>query len=168
MSNEARYEILLNWWAVGQEDHFFDKLPQSLQNELLSTDEPPDDVLDEKYDPLIFEALRSQYVGVKNEYLASKISQILNTKQEVEGLQEELIVCPCCQYKTLSSRGEYDICPVCFWEDDGTIETSDHSSPNRMTLAQGRLNFAHLGVVSTSVLHFVELDRFDKYSKSFL
>lgn len=26
--------------------------------------------------------------------------------------------CPCCGYKTLDSRGEYDICSVCFWEDE--------------------------------------------------
>lgn len=26
--------------------------------------------------------------------------------------------CLCCGYKTLESRGEFDICPVCFWEDD--------------------------------------------------
>ncbi len=27
--------------------------------------------------------------------------------------------CPCCRYVTLSERGGDEICPVCFWEDDG-------------------------------------------------
>ena len=29
--------------------------------------------------------------------------------------------CPCCGYLTLGDehRGGYEICPVCFWEDDG-------------------------------------------------
>ena len=27
--------------------------------------------------------------------------------------------CPCCGYKTLSERGGFEICSVCFWEDDG-------------------------------------------------
>ena len=27
--------------------------------------------------------------------------------------------CPCCGYLTLSERGAYEICGVCFWEDDG-------------------------------------------------
>ena len=27
--------------------------------------------------------------------------------------------CPCCRYKTLNGRGNYQICPICFWEDDG-------------------------------------------------
>lgn len=26
--------------------------------------------------------------------------------------------CLCCGYVTLDSRAEFDICPVCFWEDD--------------------------------------------------
>src|SRR5579885_3179586 len=34
----------------------------------------------------------------------------------VEGVKYS---CPCCGYKTLDERGGYDICPVCFWEDDG-------------------------------------------------
>ena len=27
--------------------------------------------------------------------------------------------CPCCRLPTLDERGAYDICPVCWWEDDG-------------------------------------------------
>lgn len=27
--------------------------------------------------------------------------------------------CPCCSYLTLKERGGFNICPVCFWEDDG-------------------------------------------------
>lgn len=26
--------------------------------------------------------------------------------------------CLCCGYRTLDERGVFDICPVCFWEDD--------------------------------------------------
>lgn len=32
---------------------------------------------------------------------------------------EKAYRCPCCNYKTLHSRAGYEICPVCFWEDDG-------------------------------------------------
>lgn len=55
--------------------------------------------------------------------------------------------CPCCDYFALDSRGEYEICPVCFWEDDGVdIQSPDaYSGPNHMTLRQGRRNFASLG-----------------------
>ncbi|MDE7478291.1 MAG: hypothetical protein K2M91_10135, partial [Lachnospiraceae bacterium] len=33
--------------------------------------------------------------------------------------------CLCCGCKTLDSRAEYDICPVCFWEDDAYLIFSE-------------------------------------------
>ena len=32
----------------------------------------------------------------------------------------EKFACPCCGYKTFAEQpnGHYDICEVCFWEDD--------------------------------------------------
>ena len=33
--------------------------------------------------------------------------------------------CLCCGYRTLDTRGEYDICPVCFWEDDAYLIFSE-------------------------------------------
>jgi hypothetical protein len=57
--------------------------------------------------------------------------------------------CPCCGYKTLSERGGFDICPVCFWEDDGQ---DDHDAdvvrggPNySLSLAKARENFREFG-----------------------
>lgn len=46
--------------------------------------------------------------------------------------------CPCCDYFTLDSRNDYEICPICFWEDDGLeINNLDEISlPNRITLKQ--------------------------------
>jgi hypothetical protein len=53
--------------------------------------------------------------------------------------------CPCCRYVTLEERGSYDICPICFWEDDGQ---DDHDAdvvrggPNgRLSLIAARKNF---------------------------
>ena len=53
--------------------------------------------------------------------------------------------CPCCGFRTLSERGAYDICPVCFWEDDGQ---DDHNpdvvrgGPNgALSLTQARANY---------------------------
>jgi hypothetical protein len=57
--------------------------------------------------------------------------------------------CPCCRYRTLHERGGYEICPVCFWEDDGQ---DDHDvdevrgGPNsKLSLSQARLNFTECG-----------------------
>jgi hypothetical protein len=67
--------------------------------------------------------------------------------------------CPCCGYLTLDSRGNYEICAVCFWEDDGQ---DDHDAevvrggPNRgLSLAQARLNFAEFGASELRRLHNV-------------
>lgn len=52
--------------------------------------------------------------------------------------------CPCCKSFTLGEIAKYDICPVCFWEDDGT--TGEHGfSPNSVDLAQARLNYKEYG-----------------------
>jgi hypothetical protein len=54
--------------------------------------------------------------------------------------------CPCCRFKTLRGRGQDEICPVCFWEDDGQ---DDHDAdevrggPNgTLSLSKARDNFA--------------------------
>jgi hypothetical protein len=59
------------------------------------------------------------------------------------------VACPCCGYLTLPRRGDYDICKVCFWEDDGQ---DDHDAdiirggPNgSLSLTQARLNFKQFG-----------------------
>ena len=55
--------------------------------------------------------------------------------------------CACCDHFTLENRGQYDICPVCFWEDDGLdVDQPDaHSGPNQMSLREGRHNFELVG-----------------------
>lgn len=57
--------------------------------------------------------------------------------------------CPCCGCLTLSERGMYDICPVCFWEDDGQDEHDAEvvrGGPNgSLSLAQARENYRQFG-----------------------
>ena len=59
----------------------------------------------------------------------------------VYGEQPEEYIRLCCGEKTLSTRGEYDICSNCGWEDDGIVEEEKYSNPNHMTLKQGRKNY---------------------------
>lgn len=57
--------------------------------------------------------------------------------------------CPCCRCLTLAERSRYEICPVCFWEDDGQDEVDSlaaRGGPNAMlSLGQARANFAAFG-----------------------
>jgi hypothetical protein len=57
-----------------------------------------------------------------------------------------LVVCPCCGYPTLSARGNYDICGLCWWEDDGQDDAAADDvagGPNSdYSLTEARRNFA--------------------------
>lgn len=48
--------------------------------------------------------------------------------------------CPCCGYKTLPGRGDYDLCPVCRWEDEGG-EPWEYSGPNGQTLVEAQQEY---------------------------
>jgi hypothetical protein len=55
--------------------------------------------------------------------------------------------CPCCHHVTLCERGGFEICPVCYWEDDGQDdEDADtvRGGPNgALSLTQARENYLH-------------------------
>ena len=59
--------------------------------------------------------------------------------------------CPCCGYFTLDERGEYDICKVCFWEDEspyliyGEPVEGGWTGANNVPLEQARENFLAFG-----------------------
>lgn len=58
--------------------------------------------------------------------------------------------CPCCGYKTLDEKppGTYDICPICFWEDD-PVQFSDpdyEGGANVVSLRQAQRSFLEIGV----------------------
>ncbi|MFK4005076.1 CPCC family cysteine-rich protein [Qipengyuania sp. NPDC077563] len=72
---------------------------------------------------------------------------------------EEPHQCPCCFNLTLSERGGFDICPVCFWEDDGQ---DDHDAdavrggPNgALSLSVARSNYQAFGACEQSAVTHV-------------
>ena len=71
--------------------------------------------------------------------------------------------CPCCRCKTLSERGYYDICPVCFWEDDGQDDPNAdlvRGGPNgALSLTQARANFKEFGASRRDMLPHVRPPR---------
>ncbi|MCD0482141.1 hydrolase [Streptacidiphilus sp. ASG 303] len=67
--------------------------------------------------------------------------------------------CPCCRFITLTERGAFEICEVCFWEDDGQ---DDHDAdqvrggPNHdLSLRQARRNFETIGACNDHCARFV-------------
>ncbi|MCX5267224.1 CPCC family cysteine-rich protein [Streptomyces sp. NBC_00199] len=67
--------------------------------------------------------------------------------------------CPCCGFLTLEERSCFEICPVCFWEDDGQgDDNADRvlGGPNgRLSLTEARNNFRVLGASDERRLTFV-------------
>ena len=67
--------------------------------------------------------------------------------------------CPCCDYFTLeaSPPGTFEICPVCFWEDDNVqFDDPDFAGgANRVSLSQARINYHLFGASEEGSLKFV-------------
>lgn len=65
--------------------------------------------------------------------------------------------CPCCGYKTLESEHEYDICPICFWEDDDIqFDDADFSGgANDVSLRQAQKNYSQFGACQKNMLNHV-------------
>ena len=92
----------------------------------------------------------------------------------------EKFACLCCGCLTLDERGVYDICPVCFWEDDAYLifyedkieavrvshDVSDEdlldipSGANHgLTLRQGRENYRKFGACEEEAREHVRKPR---------
>ena len=71
--------------------------------------------------------------------------------------------CPCCGCKTLNDRGGFEICEVCFWEDDGQDDydaDSVRGGPNGgLSLSQARINFLRFGACEESMVGNVRSPR---------
>lgn len=64
--------------------------------------------------------------------------------------------CPCCGFLTISDESHltYEICPVCFWEDD-PVQFKDHNfkgGANSMSLNEAKESFKNFGAVSKEFL----------------
>ena len=66
-------------------------------------------------------------------------------------LQIKAFRCPCCNFKTLYGRGHDEICPVCFWHDDGQDEADAdrvRGGPNGLlSLRQAQISFRRIGAI---------------------
>jgi hypothetical protein len=73
--------------------------------------------------------------------------------------------CPCCRCKTLHERGGYEICPVCFWEDDGQDDYDAdivRGGPNPTSLTEARHNFKEFGACDLAMVGNVRVPTEDE------
>jgi hypothetical protein len=69
--------------------------------------------------------------------------------------------CPCCNYQTLNDRGRFEICSVCFWQDDGQDDIDAdkvNGGPNSsLSLTEARQNYREFGACERRLLEYVRL-----------
>jgi len=88
--------------------------------------------------------------GPSPEGRAGGIARFLESAGRLDNGPAELpLRCPCCGCKTLHERGMFDICSVCFWEDDGQDEYDAdvvRGGPNgSLCLTEARANYRRFG-----------------------
>lgn len=162
LSLEKRESLLLDWWSIDPDDPQYASLPDPLRRMLAHSDQP-DDPTSALYNPLLQLALEYSYIGVVNNYLSTQLA-LPGKEVTVEGDVGDMEVCPCCRYRSLETGASYDICGVCFWEDDGTTELHRHSGPNHQTLSDAQRNFRHLGAVTEASRQYVLADGKNRYA----
>ncbi|MBI3099358.1 MAG: hypothetical protein HYY93_14125 [Planctomycetes bacterium] len=71
--------------------------------------------------------------------------------------------CPCCGCKTLGERGKFEICEVCFWEDDGQDDQDAEvvsGGPNGgLSLSEARANYLKYGACERDMFEYVRPPR---------
>jgi Cysteine-rich CPCC len=86
----------------------------------------------------------------------------LSERRQRELREAPRYACPCCGYLTLLNPGRYEICAVCWWEDDPAAERDGadaHSGPNHISLNEGRANFARFGASTERGKQFARAPR---------
>lgn len=137
-------ERVLKLTAMSYEDwtdeEGWDKLSDEIRYDFEEEEDVKVDLNDQKYDEVLLINLRYDLRAATNAYLCNQ----LNIDIIEEGKALELLACPCCGRKTITERGDFDICKVCWWEDDGTDNNSSDTTggPNYdVSLAKARYNF---------------------------
>lgn len=81
----------------------------------------------------------------KGKWFSNYIDKIENAAHQNHKKYLDYFICPCCNYPTLTERGGYDICRLCFWEDDGQDDSCADEvwgGPNSdYSLTEARENF---------------------------
>lgn len=65
--------------------------------------------------------------------------------------------CPCCGYMTLESDGFFDICEICFWEDDPyqKFKPYDRRGANQLSLAEAQIYYLTYGACEAACINNV-------------
>jgi len=157
-ADQLEVMLLENWEdTVG-----WKKLPSDIQHEF-ENEELLSNADESKYDCILLLWLEDELKAVTNEFLLHKLKETSNFEGEIEGTPTELISCPCCGYRTLNEPSSYDICNVCWWEDDGQGNNDADiamGGPNYgISLTKARFNFLTKGIYDPERKDLIKLKK---------
>ncbi|MBX9362075.1 CPCC family cysteine-rich protein [Streptomyces sp. WAC04114] len=78
---------------------------------------------------------------------------------------EELLPCPCCGHRTLGELWAYEICPVCYWEEDPSQlrhPTAGFGPNHGLSLIEAQANYRRIGAVTEEMRRHVRPARDDE------
>ena len=71
--------------------------------------------------------------------------------------------CDCCGFLTLGARGTYEICPVCFWEDDVLENPEIPGGANAVSLREAQASYRRIGACEARFLDHVRAPRSEEH-----
>ncbi|MDB4921283.1 CPCC family cysteine-rich protein [Mucilaginibacter sp.] len=145
--------------------HSEEERKTEIENALTEISLEPGDVAPEIANYHARKSIEYRFSFFTNSYLQAFLSKQLPTTIEVKGKGRKLLPCVCCGYKTLQGIG-WEICAVCFWEDDGVTELNKMSGPNHMTLFEAKQNFNNFGLSRDGYQSYCDPDRMLQFEKS--
>lgn len=130
-------------------DEGWQALPPDLREELASG-RLEADPSSSRYDAALLLHIAYYHRGATNDYLIRRLNQLGIPAASITGQPAPMEACPCCGYSTLDQRGQYDICVVCWWEDDGQDNPSADETwgavNHGVSLSRARANFLTHGI----------------------
>jgi hypothetical protein len=85
-------------------------------------------------------------------------NRLIKTGPQMKAETGQLFRCPCCRCRTLAQRGANQICPVCFWEDDGQDDSDAdvvRGSNGKLSLTVARENYIQYGACESKFVAHV-------------
>jgi hypothetical protein len=149
LADHQRVELLEQIQGANWDDApGWESLTPAVQQQLQSPESPIVNPRDEAFDAALQMVLRHELRHVATAYLDQALTDAGVAHDDIGGEADAGVACPCCGRRTLDRRGDFDICLVCWWEDDGSdnVEVNMPSGPNHVTLLEGRLNVLRFGI----------------------
>lgn len=113
--------------------------------------------------PFLIDSYATELAHARGAYLEDEL-MIHGLKCRVVGGAPRTFKCPCCEYSSLPNRSDYDVCSVCGWEDDGTVDDRSVSAANRATLGEARAAFRQHGTAYGRPASATQLDARRRYA----